>query len=83
MPTRKKNGRLERREFLKKVAAGGALAGGVQELAGEEPRGATRQAAAIEKPASQLPSLTKQEQGVVGTRIIFPRTFSSGPGQAP
>jgi len=70
--TRKKNGKLERREFLKKVAAGGALAGGVQGLAQEEPRGTARKAAGAHKPASQLPSSAKESGG----RIIFPRTFS-------
>ena len=76
MATRKKNGKLERREFLKKVAAGGALAGSVQGLAQEEPRGAARKAATAQRPASQLPSLAKEGQGAVGSRIAFPRTFS-------
>jgi hypothetical protein len=65
---KKKNGRLERREFLKRVAAGGALAGSVQGVAGAEPRGAARKAAAAEKPASGSAS--------AGNRITFPRTFS-------
>ena len=68
MATRKKNGKLERREFLKKVAASGALAGGVQELGGEEPRRAARKGAPAENPASGPVS--------AGSRITFPRTFS-------
>ena len=68
MATKKKNGKLERREFLKKVSVGGALAGSVRGLAGEEPHPSARRAAAAEKPASGLPS--------AGSRITFPRTFS-------
>jgi uncharacterized protein (DUF608 family) len=66
--TKKKNGKLERREFLKKVSVGGALAGSVRGLAGEEPHPSARRAAAAEKPASGPPS--------AGSRITFPRTFS-------
>jgi uncharacterized protein (DUF608 family) len=73
---KKKNGKLERREFLKKVAVGGAMAGGARGLAAEGLRGAARKASATEKPASGLPSLAKEGQGVVGTRITFPRIFS-------
>ena len=65
---KKKNGRLERREFLKKVAVGGALAGSVQALEGQEPRGASRKPAAAEGPASG--------SGNANSRITFPRTFS-------
>ena len=72
MATRKKNGRLERREFLKKVAAGGALAGSARGLAGEE----SRKAAVAQKPAPQLPSKVKEGRGVIASRITFPRTFS-------
>jgi uncharacterized protein (DUF608 family) len=68
VPTKKKNGKLERREFLKKVTVGGALAGSVGGLAGEEPQPSARRAAAAEKPASGPPS--------AGSRITFPRTFS-------
>jgi uncharacterized protein (DUF608 family) len=74
--TRRKNGKLERREFLKKVAASGALAGSARGLAGQEPAGAVHKGAAAQKAASQLPSLAKEGQGVVGNRITFPRTFS-------
>ena len=70
--TKKKNGKLERREFLKKVAAGGALAGSARGLAGEE----SRKIADTQKPASQAPSLVKEGQRVAGSRIAFPRTFS-------
>jgi uncharacterized protein (DUF608 family) len=66
--TKKKNGKLQRREFLKKVSVGGALAGSVRGLAGEEPHPSARRAAAAEKPASGPPS--------AGNRITFPRTFS-------
>jgi uncharacterized protein (DUF608 family) len=69
--TKKKKGRLERREFLKKMAAGGALAGSVQGLAGAEPRESARKAAAAEKPASGSASAAS-----AGSRITFPRTFS-------
>ena len=69
---KKKNGKLERREFLKRVAAGGALAGGVQGLAQQEPRGTARKAAGAHKPASQASSSAKEGGG----RIVFPRTFS-------
>ena len=68
MAAKKKNGKLERREFLKKVAAGGALAGSVRGMAGEEPRPSARRAAAAEKPASGPVS--------AGSRITFPRSFS-------
>ncbi len=67
---RRKNGKLERREFLKKVAAGGALAGGARAMAGQE------QPASTQKAAPKLPSLAKEGQGVVRSRIAFPRTFS-------
>ena len=76
MATKKKNGRLERREFLKKVAAGGALASSGQgtrrseiaATAGEEPRGSARKAAAEEKPASGSAS--------AASRVSFPRVFT-------
>jgi len=74
--TRKKNGKLERREFLKKVAAGGALAGGARELAAQATPGTARKAGTAQKPGSQPPSLHKEGQGVVAGRITFPRTFS-------
>lgn len=74
--TRKKNGKLERREFLKKVAAGGALAGGVQAFAQDGPHATARKAATPQRPSSQLPSLAKEGQGMVRSRIAFPRTFS-------
>jgi uncharacterized protein (DUF608 family) len=66
--TKKKNGKLARREFLKKVTVGGALAGSVRGMAGEEPHPSARRAAAAEKPASGPVS--------AGSRITFPRTFS-------
>ncbi len=78
MATRKKNGKLARREFLKKVAAGGALAGSAQRMAGKEASGALRKT--TQKPASQLSSSVKAGQGAGGaataSRITFPRTFS-------
>jgi hypothetical protein len=74
---------LEGRELLKKVVAGGTLAGSVQGFAGEELCGAARKGAGAEKPTSgtlQLHSSAKEGQGVVGAsagnRITFPRTFS-------
>jgi non-lysosomal glucosylceramidase len=68
--TRRKNGKLERREFLKKVAAGGALAGSARAMPGQEQPGAAQKATA------KLPALAKDGQGVVRSRISFPRTFS-------
>jgi uncharacterized protein (DUF608 family) len=68
MPGKTKNAKLARREFLKKVSVGGALAGSVRGLAGEEPHPSPRRAAAAEKPASGPAS--------AGSRITFPRTFS-------
>src|SRR5208283_2813215 len=66
----------ERREFLKKVAATGALAGSARGLVGQEPGGVGRKGAGAQKAASQLPSLVKEGQGVFASRITFPRTFS-------
>jgi len=68
--TRRKNGKLERREFLKKVAAGGALAGGARAMSGQE------KPASAQKTAPKLPTLAKEGQGVARSRIAFPRTFS-------
>jgi len=68
--TRRKNGKLERRDFLKKVAAGGALAGSARAMSGQEKPVSTQ------KVTSKLPSSAKEGQGVVGSRIAFPRTFS-------
>ncbi|MGD0126758.1 MAG: GH116 family glycosyl-hydrolase [Terriglobia bacterium] len=70
MATRRKNGKLERREFLKKVAAGGALAGSARAMSGQEKPGSTQ------KTAPKLPSLAKEGQGVVRSRIAFPRAFT-------
>ena len=70
MATRRKNGKLERREFLKKVAAGGALAGGARAMSGQE------KPASAQKTAPKLPTLAKEGQGVARSRIAFPRTFS-------
>ena len=68
MPGKTKNAKLARREFLKKVGVGGALAGSVRGLAGEEPHPSPRRAAGAEKPASGPAS--------AGSRITFPRSFS-------
>ena len=65
MVAKRKNGRLERREFLKKMAAGGALAGGVHGLAGEETGGPGRQGPAKGKVLSSADN-----------RVAFPRVFS-------
>jgi uncharacterized protein (DUF608 family) len=67
--TRKKNGKLERREFLKKVAAGGALAGSARAMSGQQKPDSAQKA--------KLPFLAKEVQGVARGRIDFPRAFSA------
>ena len=68
MATKRKNGRIERREFLKKMAAGGAFAGGAQSLAGRNRSGPARKSAAKEKEVSGPAG--------AGGRVTFPRAFS-------
>jgi uncharacterized protein (DUF608 family) len=68
--TKKKNGRLERREFLKKVAAGGALAGGLPAVAAAKTNGRTR------KPQRLAQAENGQAAASPGAgRITYPRVF--------
>ena len=67
MATKKKNGKLERREFLKSVAAGGALAGGVQSVMAAQVSGRAS------KP--QPSSVAAGGQAAGAGRITFPRVF--------
>ena len=68
MAAKRKNGKIERREFLKKVAAGGALAGGVGDVTAKE----------VRSPAQRIGSAGKavRQPAVASQRIEFPRTFS-------
>ncbi|HEV2352034.1 MAG TPA: GH116 family glycosyl-hydrolase [Terriglobia bacterium] len=68
MAIKRQNGKLERREFLKKVTAGGALLGSakVAAAAGKQSAGAPGKKAGRSGPAS-APS---------GSRIDFPRSFT-------
>jgi non-lysosomal glucosylceramidase len=71
MARRRKNGKLKRRDFLKKVTAGGALLGGlpVKGESGMESRGPKNGVRATE---SENPSIAKS----VNPRIIYPRVFA-------